>query len=59
LAKIAGVITTDHKNVGGGSPIFYVGDREDLQKVAHLLEKILDCAVHEVNEDLFILVDRH
>jgi uncharacterized membrane protein YqiK len=59
LAKIAGVITTDRKSVGGGSPIFYATDREDLQKVAHLLEKLLDCAAHEVNEDLFILVDRH
>jgi hypothetical protein len=59
LAKIAGVITTDRKSVGGGSPIFYATDREDLQKVAHLLEKLLDCAVHEVHKDLFIIVDRH
>jgi hypothetical protein len=59
LVKIAGIITTDRNNIGGGSPIFYAKDREDLQKVAHLLEKVLDCAAHEVHEDLFIIVDRH
>ncbi|MCD9021224.1 capping complex subunit for YIEGIA [Cohnella silvisoli] len=59
MAKIVGIITTDHGSVGGGSPIFYARDRDDLQKVAHLLEKVLDCAAHEVHEDLFIVVDRH
>lgn len=59
MVRIAGVITTDRNSVGGGSPIFYARDREDLQKVAHLLEKVLDCMAHEVHEDLFIIVDRH
>lgn len=58
MAKIAGVITTNAKNIGGGAPIFYTNNREELQKTAHLLEKILDCAAHEVNEDLYIIVDR-
>ncbi|WP_373229744.1 hypothetical protein [Cohnella sp.] len=59
MAKIVGVVTTDEKSIGGGSPIFYTKNREDLQKVAHLLEKVMDCAAHEVSEDLFIIVDRH
>jgi hypothetical protein len=59
VAKLVSVITTDKGNVGGGAPIFYAKDREDLQKVSHLLEKVLDCAAHEVHEDLFIIVDRH
>lgn len=59
MAKIVGVITTDEKSIGGGAPIFFTKNREDLQKVAHLLEKVLDCAAHEVNKELFIIVDRH
>jgi diaminopimelate decarboxylase len=59
MAKLVSVITTDKVNVGGGAPIFYAKDREDLQKISHLLEKVLDCAAHEVHEDLFIIVDRH
>lgn len=59
MAKLVSVITTDKSNMGGGgAPIFYAKDREDLQKVSHLLEKIMDCAAHEINEDLFIIVDR-
>jgi hypothetical protein len=53
------VVTTDRENVGGGAPIFYAANREQLQTIAHLLEKILDSAAHEMNEDLFIIVDRH
>jgi hypothetical protein len=59
MAKIVGVVTTDHGSVGGGAPIFFVRNREDLQRVAHLLEKLLDSAAHEVHEDLFVIVDRH
>jgi hypothetical protein len=59
MARLVSVITTDKEIVGGGAPIFYAKDREDLQKVSHLLEKVLDCAAHEVHEDLFIIVDRH
>ncbi|WP_239614118.1 capping complex subunit for YIEGIA [Cohnella mopanensis] len=59
MARIVGIVTTDHGNVGGGSPIFYASSREQLQRLAHLLEKILDSAAHEMNEDLFIIVDRH
>jgi hypothetical protein len=59
MAKIVGVVTTDHNSVAGGAPIFFAKDREDLQKVSHLLEKVLDCGAHQVHEDLFIIVDRH
>lgn len=57
MAKIAGVVTTNQNSVAGGAPIFYVKDREDLQKLAHLLEKLLDCGAHQLHEDLFVLVD--
>ena len=59
MAKIVGIVTTDHGNVGGGAPIFYATDQEHLQTISHLLEKVLDCAAHEVDKGLFIIVDRH
>jgi hypothetical protein len=59
VAKIVGIITTDQGSVGGGAPIFFTKNREDMQKIAHLLEKLMDCAAHEVHKDLFIVVDRH
>ncbi|WP_372629098.1 hypothetical protein [Cohnella sp.] len=58
MARIVGIVTTRREEVGGGAPILYAEDREQLQKVAHLLEKILDCAAHTINEDLFIIVER-
>jgi diaminopimelate decarboxylase len=59
MAKIVGVVATRDVDVGGGAPIFYAKDREQLQSIAHLLEKLLDSAAHEVNKDLFIIVNRH
>ncbi|KIL34851.1 hypothetical protein SD71_17780 [Cohnella kolymensis] len=59
MAKIVGVVTTDRNGVAGGAPIFFAKSREDLEKVAHMLEKVLDCGAHQVHEDLFIIVDRH
>lgn len=59
MAKIIGVVTTDRNSVAGGAPIFFAKDSEDLQKVSHILEKVLDCGAHQVHEDLFIIVDRH
>lgn len=59
MAKIVSIITTDRGCTGsGGAPIFYAKNTEDLQKVSHLLEKVLDCAAHEVHENLFIIVER-
>jgi diaminopimelate decarboxylase len=59
MAKIVGVVATRDVDVGGGAPIFYAKDREHLQAIAHLLEKVLDSAAHEVNKDLFIIVNRN
>lgn len=58
MARIVGIVTTRREEVGGGAPIFYAEDRARLQQVSHLLEKILDCAAHTINEDLFIIVER-
>ena len=58
MANIVGIVTTIQGSVAGGAPIFYAKERDELQRIAHLLEKVLDCAAHELNEDLFIIVNR-
>lgn len=58
MSNIVGIVTTKKANVAGGSPIFFADDRDELQRIAHLLEKVLDCAAHEVHPDLFIIVNR-
>jgi len=58
MARIVGIVASNRDQAGGGAPIFYARDKEHLQAVAHLLEKVLDCAAHSVGDDLFIIVDR-
>jgi hypothetical protein len=55
--KILAVVTTKKEMVGGGAPIFVTG-KEQLQRTAFILEKVLDAMVHELNEDTMIIV-RH
>ncbi|WP_276351675.1 capping complex subunit for YIEGIA [Cohnella caldifontis] len=57
MAKIAAVVTLSKDDVSGGAPIFVAANREELEKTALLLEKTLDCAAHQVNETLFVIVD--
>jgi len=59
MARIVGIVTTQRERVGGGAPIFFARDRGQLQQVAHLLEKVMDCAAHTIDEDLFIIVERN
>ncbi|WEK55673.1 MAG: hypothetical protein P0Y55_06395 [Candidatus Cohnella colombiensis] len=58
MANIVGIVTTNRESVGGGTPIFFTQDAQQLQQVSHLLEKVLDCAAHQVNDALFIIVNR-
>lgn len=58
MARIVGIVTTIREYVGGGAPIVFAKDREHLETVAQLLEKILDCAAHAIDEDLMIIVAR-
>jgi len=57
VAKIVGVVTTRREYVGGGAPIIFARDEAHLQTIAHMLEKVLDCTAHTVDEELFIIVD--
>jgi hypothetical protein len=59
MAKIVALVTSLKEEVAGGAPIFIVQDRLELERNAHLLEKLLDCSAHQISETLFLLVDRH
>lgn len=55
---ILAVITIDREYVGGGAPIFYVKDEDELQSYAVLLENILDGMLHTLKPGVGIIV-RH
>ena len=51
------VITTDKSiQVGGGCPIFYANDNEDLQKKAMLMSKCVGGMVHAISDNTLIIV---
>jgi len=53
---ILAVITTDRQRVGGGVPIFYADDPDEVSIIGAHLEAILDAMVHELQEGLYIVV---
>nr|WP_245891185.1 hypothetical protein [Desmospora activa] len=56
--QILAVIALESTSVGGGAPIFFASDREELEQLSFLLEKILDGMAHQLNPDTMIIV-RH
>lgn len=58
MVKIMAVVTMRESGYGGGTPLFVARDKEELQKLAHSLEKILNAAAHQLNEDSFLIVYR-
>ena len=58
MTEIIAVISTDRSRVGGGAPIFYAADEEELQRIAFKLEKILDANAHDLRNGTMIVV-RH
>ncbi|WP_309862421.1 capping complex subunit for YIEGIA [Desmospora profundinema] len=56
--QILAVITQDTETVGGGAPIFMVGDAEELERTSFLLERILDGMAHQINSRTMVIV-RH
>ncbi|WP_138416936.1 capping complex subunit for YIEGIA [Aquibacillus sediminis] len=53
---ILSVITTNQTKVGGGAPIFYCEQTEEMEKVAANLEAILDGIAHRLSNELYIIV---
>ncbi|WP_455538493.1 capping complex subunit for YIEGIA [Terrisporobacter sp.] len=53
------IITTDkNMNTSGGCPIFYAKDDDDLQNKAMLVAKCVDGIVHQIADEILIVV-RH
>ena len=51
------IITTDKTlQVGGGCPIFYANDNDDLQNKAMLMSKCVGGMVHEISDNILIVV---
>ena len=51
------VITTDkNMNTSGGCPSFYANDDDDLQKKALLMAKCVDGMVHQISDEVLIVV---
>ncbi|MBE3554417.1 MAG: hypothetical protein IMW85_05385 [Thermicanus sp.] len=55
-AAIKAIVTLSGDQVAGGAPIFIVKDKEELQRTAFLLEKIIDAMAHKLNDETMILV---
>lgn len=58
MVKIIGVVTTRASGFGGGMPLFIARGKEELQALAHMLEKTLNAAAHQIDEDSFLIVYR-
>lgn len=59
MANIVAVVSMKAESVGGGLPIFVVPEREEQERIAFLLEKIMDAAAHDLKNGTIILVNRH
>lgn len=58
MAKIVAVVTINEKDVqSGGAPTFIVENKEEQQKIAFTLEKIMDATVHDLGNGPYILVN--
>ncbi len=54
--EILAVITDNVDKVGGGAPIFYAKDKEDMSKLALLLSRCLGAAVHDLQNDVLVII---
>lgn len=57
MAKIVAVVALDGHVQSGGAPAFIVDSKEEQEKMAFTLEKIMDATVHDLGSGLYILVD--
>ena len=56
--EILAVVALDAHKVGGGAPIFLARDREELSTLAFLLGRVLGAAVHDLQNEVYIVI-RH
>ena len=55
-ATLAIITTNKNFNASGGCPIFYANNDEELQKRSLLFAKCVGGMVHEITEDILIVV---
>lgn len=58
MKRILAVVTTEPTKVGGGAPIFYASNTEEMTQVALLIAKVLGAAVHDLQNGVLVVV-RH
>ncbi|NMB00510.1 MAG: hypothetical protein GX971_03160 [Firmicutes bacterium] len=59
MKTILAVVTNEQGKVdGGGAPIFYAKDEEELTELALLIAKFLGAAVHDLHNGVLVIV-RH
>lgn len=58
LGEILAVVALQPEKVGGGAPVFFAQDRQELAALAFLLARILGGAVHDLQNEVYIVV-RH
>ncbi len=57
LEKIILAVVTIHRDkVGGGAPVFYAKDEDEMQQISFQLEKILDGMAHDLQNGTMIIV---
>lgn len=56
--EILAIVTVERTKVGGGAPIFYAQDREELTELAFLLSRVLGASVHDLKNDVLVII-RH
>ena len=55
---VLAVLTVDRRRVGGGAPIFYADDEEELQHMALLFSRFCKASAHEVAPGTLLIL-RH
>lgn len=56
--EILAVVTLDRTRVGGGAPIFYAQDQEELSELAFRLSRVLGASVHDLQNGVLVII-RH
>ncbi len=54
--EIVAVIVPDPSLARGGVPIFVVKDEDERERMAFLLGRIMDAMVHDLGNEIYVLV---
>jgi len=54
--QILAVCAMDKTKVGGGAPIFYAADQDELSEIAMMISRVFGAAVHDLHNGVLIIV---